>query len=670
MIPHSFIQDLLNRVDIVEVIQNYVQMKSSGSNLFGLCPFHKEHSPSFTVSPTKQFYYCFGCGAHGNVLKFLMDYRGIGYVEAIKDLSARLGLAVPDTTQKEPESRHVLEIIEILNIAAQFYVSQLKKNSLGYQYLQSRGLTNSIIERFGIGYAPKNWRNLAEVISDYDSDIALRESGLVIETSKPNGDVRRYDRFRGRVVFPIRSAQGKIIGFGGRIITQSTSAASGWSPESHILNEKTAGPKYLNSPETPVFSKSDILYGLFEAAKSIRTVGWVIVVEGYLDVFTLVQNGVDNVVATLGTAVTNTHLKILFRLVKRVVFAFDGDSAGRTAAWRAINVALPILSDGQSLSFLYLPDAQDPDSWVRKNGGKAFLEECSKAQSLSETFFGQLTQGLDLKTPEGRVELLLKARPLLSVLNESALGIRMQWVLHLSSLASISPEQAEKYLFSPKEANQILFEASGKDDSVSSVYYADKPKHVQKQNPDYFSSISENFVSVSERKKKRLGGRYISDIGTSEKLKFSGFIQSGSILERLISHIRLLSALHPDLTSEIRLEHLEGLPDDVTQELARWFASISDLEGLNTSPLLRAEQVAKQLQVSQATSSQKLLKDLQDSACVGLLREEALLELLGTLTKLRKQCLSLEIEGLVSSGLRSEKERKKYQVLMELQKKI
>ncbi|MFN4238096.1 MAG: DNA primase [Vogesella sp.] len=405
MIPQDFIDQLLSRVDIVDVVDRYVPLKKAGQNYMACCPFHKEKSPSFTVSPSKQFYHCFGCGAHGSAIGFVMEYQGLNFVEAVKNLAEGLGMPVPEERAANPEASRAarekqLSLEGALTQAATYYKQQLKSAVNAIGYLKGRGLTGEIAARFGLGYAPGEWQNLASVVSDYQSP-ALLESGLVIEAEDSG---RRYDRFRDRVMFPIRNQRGAIIGFGGRVIGKGE-------------------PKYLNSPETPLFEKGRELYGLYEARQAIRNAGCVLVVEGYMDVVALAQYGVEYAVATLGTATTGEHVRKLLRHADQVYFCFDGDKAGRKAAWRALENSLPQLVDGKALHFLFLPQEHDPDSYIREFGRDAF-EAALREQSipLSAYFTRELTASVDLSSPEGRAELIKQAKPLLDQIAAPMLG--------------------------------------------------------------------------------------------------------------------------------------------------------------------------------------------------------------------------------------------------------
>ncbi len=418
MIPASFLQDLLSRVDIADVVGRHVELKRGGANLLGLCPFHGEKSPSFSVSPAKQFYYCFGCGASGDAIRFLTEHLGLSFVEAVRDLAQGVGLKVPeeDVSAEERERRDTLRqrrqsLGEVLERAAAFYSSQLRPHPRAVDYLKQRGLTGAIAARFGLGFAPPGWRTLAGVFPNYD-DALLEEAGLVRqrEADNPDKDVSgmaahdrgRYDWFRDRIMFPIRGVNGEVIGFGGRVLDE-------------------AKPKYINSPETPLFSKGRELYGLFEARQAVREKGCALVVEGYMDVVALAQSGFANAVATLGTACTAEHVQKLFRFTDAVVFSFDGDAAGRRAAARALEASLPHASDLRSVRFLFLPPEHDPDSYVRELGAAAFEAALAAAVPLSRQLIEQAAEGVDLGSAEGRARMLAQAKPLWKALPDGAL---------------------------------------------------------------------------------------------------------------------------------------------------------------------------------------------------------------------------------------------------------
>ena len=411
-IPQSFIQELVGRADVVEVVGRHVQLKKGGANFTGLCPFHGEKSPSFSVSPAKQFYHCFGCGKTGNVISFLMEHAGMTFIEAVNDLAQQVGLQVPqDDVSPQDRARAAqaraqqATLSSVLEKAGAAYIKHLRGSERAIGYLKGRGLSGDIAKTFGLGYAPEGWRALASVFADYN-DPLLVESGLVItgEVGDDNaqGEAKRYDRFRDRVIFPIRNVKGECIGFGGRVLG----------------DEK---PKYLNSPETPVFSKGRELYGLFEARTALREHGYALVTEGYMDVVALAQLGFANAVATLGTACTADHVQKLFRFTDAVVFSFDGDNAGRRAARKALDAALPFATDVRTVKFLFLPQEHDPDSYIREHGQQGFAECIKKAVPLSKFMLEAAAEGCDLDTAEGRAHMASNARPLWSLLPEGAM---------------------------------------------------------------------------------------------------------------------------------------------------------------------------------------------------------------------------------------------------------
>ncbi|MCM5679844.1 DNA primase [Schlegelella sp. S2-27] len=428
MIPPSFKQDLLARADIVEIVGRYVQLKKAGLNFKGLCPFHGEKTPSFIVSPTRQTYHCFGCGVHGTAIDFLMEHGALGYVDAVKELAQQYGLQVPEddsTAEQRALAAQARErqatLSEVLAKAAEHYRKQLKGSPRAVQYLKGRGLTGEIAARFGLGYAPDGWRGLASVFPRYD-DPLLEESGLVIAQGEGE-DAKRYDRFRDRVMFPIRSVKGEVIGFGGRVLDQGE-------------------PKYLNSPETPVFVKGRELYGLHEARAALRQRGYALVVEGYMDVVALAQLGFPNAVATLGTACTAEHVHKLFRFTDAVVFSFDGDAAGRRAAGRALEAALPHATDTRSVRFLFLPPEHDPDSYVREFGTDAFERCVADAVPLSRQLIEAARDGCDLSSAEGRARFLAQAKPLWQALPDGLL--RRQILADLAQSSAMPVEDLQQ----------------------------------------------------------------------------------------------------------------------------------------------------------------------------------------------------------------------------------
>jgi DNA primase len=408
-IPRSFIDDLLARVDIVDVIDPRVKLKKKGKNHGACCPFHNEKTPSFSVSQDKQFYHCFGCGVHGNAIDFMMEYERLDFVEAIEELASMMGLDVPreqrsgnnfsNAPQANKEEKRSL--YDLLGNISNYYRTQLtsSQNKHAITYLKDRGLSGEIVKKFGIGYVADEWDSVRKNFGQQRAtEDMLVSGGMLIE----NDQGRRYDRFRGRVMFPIRDRRGRVIGFGGRVIGDGT-------------------PKYLNSPETPVFHKGKELYGLYEVTQAYREPPQILVVEGYMDVVALAQYGVDYSVASLGTSTTGDHLQLLFRQTNTVVCCYDGDRAGREAAWRALENALSYLKSGHILKFLFLPDGEDPDSYIRKHGKEAFEQQILEAQPLSKYLFTQLLSQVDVGNDEGKAALEAKALPLINKVPDEAM---------------------------------------------------------------------------------------------------------------------------------------------------------------------------------------------------------------------------------------------------------
>lgn len=470
-IPQTFIQELIARTDVVEIVGRYVQLKKGGANFMGLCPFHGEKSPSFSVSPTKQFYHCFGCGKNGNAISFLMDHAGMSFVEAVTDLAQQYGLQVPEEdaspqdrarAAEQRQKQHTLN--DVLEKACDAYKRGLKESAKAIDYLKGRGLSGQVAKQFGLGYAPEGWRSLASIFPSYD-DPLLVESGLVILNVEDSGDEKRYDRFRDRVMFPIRNIKGECIGFGGRVLG----------------DEK---PKYLNSPETPVFSKGRELYGLFEARNALRDEGYALVTEGYMDVVALAQLGFSNAVATLGTACTADHLQKLFRFTDAVVFSFDGDAAGRRAARKALDGALPFASDTRSVKFLFLPAEHDPDSFIREFGKDAFARYITEAVPLSRFLIDAARENCDLHTAEGRAHFASNAKPLWGQLPDGAL--KLQLLGEIADLVQLSNRELTD-IWHPKPAGQ-KFEASKRyeknsDFRKNSEGYSQKTRKKSERQP-------------------------------------------------------------------------------------------------------------------------------------------------------------------------------------------
>ncbi len=429
-IPQSFIDELLARVDIVEVIHPRVPLKKAGRNFVARCPFHDEKTPSFTVSPHKQFYYCFGCGASGSAIGFLMAHDRLTFPEAVETLAAQYGMTVPreaaGSGAASVPDRHK-ELLQLNQEVAVFYARQLREPAgrVAVQYLRRRGVDGVTAKRYALGYAPGGWETLCR---RFDRT-RLQEAGLAI--AREGGGC--YDRFRHRLMFPIRNRRGQVIGFGGRSLGEE------------------AGPKYLNSPETPVFHKGKAVYGLYEMLQACGRLERILVVEGYMDVIALAQQGIAEVVATLGTAVTQDHLRLLFRHSSVLIFCFDGDRAGRKAAWRALEAALPLIQEGRKVFFLWLPEGEDPDSLIRKEGKASFLERLRRAEPLSDYFFHALGEGLDLTRLEDRADLTRRAGPLLRKLPAGPFRRMMQ-----ARLAELAGEAAVENKDSRSQASRAF----------------------------------------------------------------------------------------------------------------------------------------------------------------------------------------------------------------------
>ncbi|TWR94406.1 DNA primase [Pseudomonas saxonica] len=462
LIPQSFIDDLLNRTDIVDVVSSRVQMKKAGKNYTACCPFHKEKTPSFSVSPDKQFYYCFGCGAGGNALGFIMDHDNLDFPQAVEELAKAAGMEIPREESGRPHKpRQPTDspLYPLLTAAAEFYRQALKSHparKAAVDYLKGRGLTGEIARDFGLGFAPPGWDNLYKHLSsDTLQQKAMIDAGLLVENAETG---KRYDRFRDRVMFPIRDSRGRIIAFGGRVLGDDK-------------------PKYLNSPETPVFHKGQELYGLFEARKFNRSLDEIIVVEGYMDVIALAQQGLRNAVATLGTATSEEHMKRLFRVVPSVLFCFDGDQAGRNAAWRALEATLPCLQDGRRARFLFLPEGEDPDTLVRAEGTDAFKARINQhAQPLADYFFQQLTEEADPRSLEGKAHMATLAAPLIDKVPGANLRTLMRQ--RLSEITGLTSETVSQLAQKAPAPSQPAYDPG--------IDYDAMPDYSDFQQPDTY----------------------------------------------------------------------------------------------------------------------------------------------------------------------------------------
>ncbi len=567
-IPQSFIQELLSRVDVVEVVGRYVQLKKGGANFMGLCPFHGEKSPSFTVSPTKQFFHCFGCGKNGNALGFLMDHAGMTFIEAVKDLAQQTGMTVPeddlspqDRAKAAEQKQKQNSLTDMLEKAGESYRQHLKTAPKAVAYLKGRGLSGQIAKRFGLGYAPEGWRSLASVFPNYD-DPLLVESGLVILNED---DDKRYDRFRDRVMFPIRNIKGECIGFGGRVMGDGT-------------------PKYLNSPETPVFHKGRELYGLFEARESIHSAGYVLVTEGYMDVVALAQWGFPNAVATLGTACTPDHVQKLFRFTDSVVFSFDGDNAGRRAARKALDGALGYATDVRSIKFLFLPQEHDPDSYIREKGSEAFSQCVAQATPLSKFLIEVASDGCDLQSAEGRAHLSSNASPLWRALPDGAL--KRQLLTELAQLIQLDPaelaglwlQQAEAAAARSQPRGSVQSSANQSSGRDTQAYAADAAYDPEGQASPFESTRSAMFQKSGSRSRpdgktwqKDANGKWRLVGGSEQPLQLGPRTPLASRADHAVRLVLTNMALWDTLSAE---DHalLCDLPGE-HGELMRWIES-------------------------------------------------------------------------------------------------
>ena len=536
-IPKQFIDELLTRTDIVDVIDARVPLRKAGKDYKACCPFHEEKTASFTVSADKQFYHCFGCGVHGTAIGFLMDYEHMSFIEAIEELARRAGLAVPREAGEvvESEKDHGADLLDLLRDAARYYRLQLREHPQSgrpVEYLKGRGITGEIAHEFGLGFAPDGWDNLLRALGkDDNSREALARAGLAVK--KENGG--DYDRFRDRIMFPIEDYRGRVVGFGGRVLDKGE-------------------PKYLNSPETALFHKGRELYGLHHARDAVKRENRVLVVEGYMDVVMLAQFGVDFAVATLGTATTRDHLERLFRHAPEVIFSFDGDRAGREAAWRALENALPVLREGRQFSFLFLPEGEDPDTLVRKEGREAFLARLKKAVPLPDYLFDNLSRQVDLGRLDGRARLVELARPLLSKMPHGVLRQMM-----LDRLAELSHMDAAKLPAmppkdEPSRSRPLVRRTGGPQEPPSMVRRAIA---LLLQHP----ALAQKFVNEAELSGLELPGMPLF-IELSGLLKSSGGMNTASIIEyfRDSEYKHHLSKLavwdYPALVEDVEAEFL------------------------------------------------------------------------------------------------------------------
>lgn len=558
-IPQSFIQDLLSRIDIVELIQSRVNLKKRGHNYLGLCPFHNEKTPSFTVSPAKQFYYCFGCGASGNAINFLMAFDRTEFVETITDLSAQLGLEIPLEARHSnlPERE---EYYSLLAKIARYYQQQLKRSPIAINYLKSRGLTGEIAKQFALGYAPSNWENLKAFTKNSKIKAQLISNGLLIKK-----DHHLFDRFRHRIIFPIRDVRGRIIAFGGR-----------------ALGNKQ--PKYMNSPETPIFHKGNELYGLYEACKKQANLSCFLIVEGYMDVISLHQHQIPYAVATMGTATNAQHLKKLLRYVNEIVYCFDGDNAGRRAAWRALTESLPLMRDGIHIRFLFLPEEEDPDSLIRKIGKDAFEGKIKAAFPLSEVFFEHLQREIPIHSIADKANFSKKVLEYLSTMPK---GLFYQLLVD---------KLAKRLAIEIDEIHSLIEDNSEKGGRTSPNHFPSTsqvlslPYHaisILAQIPSLVTLIPKDFLPISNMPDMQLLFKVVTLLTKQQ-------INSTAELLALWpdSQERQLIA---DLVGRHLLEEARLSPDDLAIELKDAIQRLKEqAEKENTWQLLRRKNLTKQ----------------------------------------------------------------------------
>ncbi len=584
MIPQPFIHDLLSRIDIVEAIDRHVPLKKAGANFVACCPFHSEKTPSFTVSQTKQFYHCFGCGAHGNAISFLIDYSGLSFIEAVRDLAAYAGMQIPvqqidiissqidanDLSQYriEGDSSHSSEVspqdlIGVMQIATQFYREQLKVSEKAIAYLKKRGLSGKTAARFAMGYAPAGWQSLEAAFPDYQSEETRRllvKTGLVII----NDEARQYDRFRDRIMFPILNQKGQIIGFGGRVLEQEE-------------------PKYLNSPETILFEKGRELYNFFSARRAIREANCVVVVEGYMDVIALSQHGIDYAVAALGTATTSFHIQKLLRQTDRIIFCFDGDKAGRKAAWRALESSLALISDGKYLSFLFLPEGEDPDSYVCQYGQESFERQLKQAIPFSEFLFKELCLRVNLQTGEGRAKLVNDAKPLLQQVKAPALSLIL--LNRLVELSGISRDELED-LLQVKRISTARKDGNAPRKQQITLYH--RLIRMLLYSPDYIAKLDRNLlVECSESTEEFAALTTLVDFLNSH----AHLVESKSASSVLVY---LQDSPYRTLLERIESETLEwGDPDDIEMEFLDTLKKLQQIQNKKRMTELHSKSLDK-----------------------------------------------------------------------------
>lgn len=609
MIPESFIQELLARVDVADVVGRYVQLRKGGANLIGLCPFHNEKSPSFTVSPSKQFYHCFGCSAHGSAISFLMAHTGATFPEAVRSLASEVGLTVPESNrsprqreqdQQRKEQRSIHQ--QILDTAQEHYLRQLARYEPAQNYITQRGLSAQTANRFGLGWSNADRHDLKRVFPNYEETVLI-ESGLVIEAD----DGRRYDRFRARLMFPIRNRKGDVVGFGGRLIGAGE-------------------PKYLNSPETPLFSKSHELYGLWENRQGIRAEGFVAVVEGYMDVVALANQGLNNAVATLGTATTEFHIRHLMRASDRIVFCFDGDTAGRRAAWRALTTCLPQLRDDVSMRFLFLPTEHDPDSYVAQFGAEAFRLQAKESVPLSRFMLDELASRHAMDEAEGRAACVHEAIPLLQSLSDCTLGLQIEQ--EFAQLVRLTSDELQLRLMQAS-AEKKRYAAPAESVSVAAP--------IRQPEPPIWDETVPHVGYESNYSPKRQANKAHTVTPIAKQL------------------LKLLAA-YPYLAQDLDHEALEIIVQSPTLVLVQELIALAnDTQSQHIGALL------------EAVDSESDLSQVLEGLSAELLEQEDLPNPKGewddALRKIQLEAIKQEQSSLIASGLPDAASRQRYQDL-------
>ncbi|KRW58806.1 DNA primase [Pseudomonas sp. TTU2014-080ASC] len=631
LIPQSFIDDLLNRTDIVDVVSSRIQLKKAGKNYTACCPFHKEKTPSFSVSPDKQFYYCFGCGAGGNALGFIMDHDQLEFPEAIEDLAKRAGMEVPReerSRNSKPRQPTDSPLYPLLSAAAEYYKQALKhhpQRKAAVDYLKGRGLSGEIARDFSLGFAPPGWDNLRKHLGgDGLQQKAMIDAGLLVENAESG---KQYDRFRDRIMFPIRDSRGRVIAFGGRVLG----------------DEK---PKYLNSPETPVFHKGQELYGLFEARKHNRNLDEIMVVEGYMDVIALAQQGLRNAVATLGTATSEEHLKRLFRLVPSVLFCFDGDTAGRNAAWRALEATLPNLQDGRRARFLFLPDGEDPDTLVRQEGTDAFRARINQqAQPLADYFFQHLSEEADPSSLEGKAHLTTLAAPLIEKIPGNTLRALMRQ--RLSQITGLTAQALDELTpaghTAPASSPAASADYPDYSDMPDSAFYDAEPSHsdfIQPNPAPEFDSSGFKGKGKGKGEWKKEGGKW------TKKGDFAPR-QPRTAISVESPHLVALRTLlhHPHLAQKVEdVSHFAAEDDTYAQLL------VALLGALQKNPKMRSLQLIARWH---GTEQGRLLRALAEKEW--LISDDNLeQQFFDTITRLIDRQRERSLEHLLSKARQSE----------------